>query len=88
MNKTVKYIVIIATVLAILMAMPLILKGAAISLATLMVALILAGIFLLGVCVALAITSPLWIPFVAGWAVVRFYKKYYKKEPPVVSETK
>lgn len=79
MNKVIKYIVIMAAILAILLALPLILKGIAISFATLAVSLVLAGVFLLGMCVALAITSPLWVPFLAGWAAVKYCKRYYKK---------
>lgn len=79
MNKTIKYIIIVATVLASILALPILVKGVAISMATILVALALAGIFLLGVAVALAVTSPLWIPFLAGWAAVTYCKKYYKK---------
>jgi len=79
MNKPVKYIIIIAAVLASILAMPILVEGVAISMATILVAFALAGIFLLGVAVALAVTSPLWIPFLAGWAAVTYCKKYYNK---------
>lgn len=82
MSKLIKYIIIGAVTVAILLSLPLILKGIVVSMATIMAALVLAGVFLLGVCVALAITSPLWIPFLAGWAAVKFCQKYYKSDKP------
>lgn len=89
MNKPTKYIIVAATVLASILALPILVKGVAISMATILVALALAGIFLLGAAVALALTSPLWIPFLAGWAAVTYCKKYYNKpEKTNVSEEK
>ena len=79
MNTKIKYIIIGAGTLALFLALPLILKGVVISFATVMVALVLAGVFLLGACIALAITSPFWIPFLAGWAVVNYCKKQRKQ---------
>jgi membrane protein implicated in regulation of membrane protease activity len=67
---------------AVLLSLPLILKGIVFSMATIMAALVLAGVFMLGVSVALAVTSPLWIPFLAGWAAVKFCQKYYKDGKP------
>ena len=82
MNNTIKYIIVGATALALFLALPFILKGLVVSFATLAAALVLAGVFLLGVCVALAITSPLWVPFLAGWAAVMYCKKYHKSDVP------
>lgn len=82
MNKIIKYIIIGAVAVAILLSLPLIHKGIVVSMATIMAALVLAGVFLLGISVALAITSPLWIPFLAGWAAVKFCQKYYKTATP------
>jgi hypothetical protein len=82
MNNTIKYIIVGATALALFLALPFILKGLVVSFATLAAALVLAGVFLLGMCVALAVTSPLWVPFLAGWAAVMYCKKYHKNDTP------
>lgn len=93
-SKLIKYTIVAAVVAAIIIALPLILKGVVITVATIAVALALAGVFLLGVCVALAVTSPLWIPFLAGWAAIRYCRMAYKKDvlekslPPVIDPVK
>lgn len=90
LDKVVKYTIIISLLTAIVISFPLILEGAAVSMASVMVALVLAGVFLLGVCLALAITSPLWVPFLAGWAVIKFYGAYHKssnKTPTITTDS-
>jgi 1,4-dihydroxy-2-naphthoate octaprenyltransferase len=64
------------------MLLPLLFKGVVITAATLLMALVIAAVFILGILVAVVLLSPLWIPFLAGWAAVRFCKKYYKSEAP------
>lgn len=81
-NKTVPSIVLTAGIIAlILICMPLIIDGIAITMSAIFAAIIIAGVFLLGIAIALAITSPLWIPFLAGWAAVQYCKQARKKTP-------
>jgi membrane protein implicated in regulation of membrane protease activity len=77
MNKTLKICLIVA---GLLIASPFILKGIVFTMGTIMAALIIAGVFLLGVCVTLAITSPLWIPFLAGWVAVKYCRSIKKEK--------
>lgn len=84
MNKPTKYIIATAIAIATFLALPYILQGLVASVATVMAACILAGVFLLGMCVALAITSPLWLPFLAGWAIVTYCNK--KSTSPKIAE--
>lgn len=75
-NNILKYMFVIAAVILSVIALPLLLKGVAITTGLIGAALVIAGVFILGVVVATAILSPLWIPFLAGWAAVRFCKNY------------
>lgn len=81
MNKTYRILAFIGLFVLAVIALPLLLKAVFVSTAVIMAAIIIAGAFLFGIALTLALTAPLWIPFVAGYAAVRFCKQYYKKEP-------
>ncbi len=87
MNKLTRNIIIVLAVLLAIAATPFVFKGVVITAGLLGLAAILAGVFLLGMFVMAAVLSPLWIPFLAGWATMKYCKKYYtpKKNdiPPV-----
>jgi hypothetical protein len=83
MNKTIKYTIVGCAVIASILALPLLFKGVVISAGLIGLALLLAGIFLLGALATLVLLSPLWIPFVMGWAAVKFCRTYYKKETKI-----
>ena len=83
MNTFTKYIIVVGAIFASIFALPLLFKVVGITSAVVLLALVFASIFILGVLATLVLLSPLWIPFLAGWAAVRFCKKYYKKTEPI-----
>ena len=83
-NSLTTFLTIIGAIALSLILIPLVFKGVILTSAAIGSALILAATFILGILLAVAVLSPLWIPFLAGWAAVRFCQKYYNKEevPP------